>query len=162
MRKISGKVKLWHTIKLKVGATRCLRELWRVRCECEVGARSAKDEGGCDIYKEAIGPAGFPSDPTDLLGDMRNGLWNGIVLWSGDENETLAAPRPACSGVEGGLIADTSTKLDGHGIPWVDISGRDGEYRTTCSSLPFFLEDLDPKPSTILVQCYVEDNERNK
>ena len=50
-------------------------------------------DGGCDIYNEAIGPAPSVSPLEDLPGDFLNGLWNEIVLRSGEEKEVLAAPR---------------------------------------------------------------------
>jgi hypothetical protein len=85
-----------RTIMLNVGATRLLRWLCRFRVSCArvfcCGPPWYAD-GGCDIYKDAMGPAFAPPALADLLDDTLKGLWKGIALRSAEEKEVLAAPR---------------------------------------------------------------------
>jgi hypothetical protein len=112
-------------MRLKVGGILALRWLYREA----VGAadlRLSNAGGGADMYNEEIGPS--PGLPGGIPAG-RNGLWKGMGV-PGPCKETFAAPWAGTGSVgETWRIASTSTRFSGHGIPWLERVGREGEVR---------------------------------
>ena len=101
--------------------------LWlgRWRAELWLFLRVSNAEGGCERYRDAIGgPVGLS---VALPGDV-HGLWKGTGWALSVVKEVLAAPRGGEVGASWGSW-ERSTRLLGHGMPWAESSGREGEVR---------------------------------
>lgn len=83
---------------------------------------SANAEGGWDAYKDAIGgPVGL----LVALPGEDQGLWNGTG--PSVVKDVFAAPRGGLGGEPSWGSWERSTRLLGHGMPWEESSGREGE-----------------------------------